>query len=80
MLKIARQTRLKPIEVIERAVTFFGQGGQGLTETQRNACCVSFEGGGGFVSVSITEEDDRHSVDVETREYEYQVKRFLETL
>jgi hypothetical protein len=80
MLRIAKQTRLTSQEIIDRAAGFFGKGGEGLTETERNPCCISFDGGGGYVAVSISEEDGRRSVDVETREFEYPVKRFLETV
>jgi hypothetical protein len=45
-----------------------------------NRCCICFEGGGGYVAVSVVEESKMRTVDVETREFEYQVTRFLETL
>ena len=80
MLKIAKQTGLVPEEVIDRASKFFGKGGEGLEEKKRNPCCISFEGGGGYVAVSIVDEDHHRIVDVETREFEYQAKRFLERL
>ena len=51
MLKIAKQTGLVPEEVIDRASKFFGKGGEGLEEKERNPCCISFEGGGGYVSI-----------------------------
>jgi hypothetical protein len=41
---------------------------------------MSFEGGGGYVAVSIVDEDNHRIVDVETREFESQAKRFLERL
>jgi hypothetical protein len=47
MLKIAKQTGLNPDEVIDRALKFFGKGGQGLEEKERYPCCISFEGAGG---------------------------------
>jgi len=80
MLKIAKQTGLVPEEVIDRASKFFGKGGEGLEEKERNPCCISFEGSGGYVAVSIVDEDNHRIVDVETREFEYQAKRFLERL
>ena len=80
MKKIATQTKLGPEEVIDRAAKFFGKGGEGLEETMRNSCCISFKGGGGFVSVSIYDEEKKRTVDVETREFEYPSKRFLEML
>jgi len=80
MLKIAKQTKLAHEEVMNRASKFFGKNGEGLEEIERNPCCISFEGGGGYVSVSITDEQKHRTVDVETREYEYQAKQFLGTL
>ena len=77
MIKIAKQTRLTPEQVIDRASKFFGKNGEGLEEKERNPCCISFEGGGGYVSISINEEEKNRTVDVETREFEYQAKQFL---
>ena len=77
MLKIAKQTKLAPEEIIDRASRFFGKGGEGLDETERNPCCISFVGAGGFVTVSIVDKEKHKMVDVETREFEYQAKQFL---
>lgn len=78
MIRITKQTRLKTEDIIKRASTFFGKGGEALEEKQRNLCCISFEGAGGYVTVSVIEEDKYRTIDVETREFEYQAKRFLE--
>ena len=51
-----------------------------MEEKERNPCCISFEGVSGYVVVSIVDEDNHRMVDVETREFEYQAKRFLERL
>ena len=80
MIRIAKQTKLKPKDVIERASNFFGEGGEQLKVKERNSCCISFEGAGGYVAVSVVDEDKRRMVDVETREFEYQAKRFLEKI
>jgi hypothetical protein len=80
MIRISKHTRLKSSEIIDAASKYFGENGEGLEEKERNPCCISFEGGGGFVAVSIVDEDDRRSIDIESREYEYQVKRFLKLL
>jgi hypothetical protein len=48
---------------------------------ERNECCLSFEGSGGHVTVSAARcKPDRTEVDLETREWDYQVKRFMEEL
>jgi len=80
MIRIGKQTRLKPPDVILRAADFFGKGGEGLEEKSRNPCCISFEGAGGYVAVSVVDEDKHRTIDIESREFEYQVKRFLETV
>ncbi|UCD81603.1 MAG: hypothetical protein JSW26_09330 [Desulfobacterales bacterium] len=80
MLKIAKQSRLGPEEIMDRASKFFGKGGEGLEEKERNPCCISFEGAGGYVSILIEDEEKNRMVEIETREFEYQAKKFLETL
>ena len=80
MIRITKQSQLKPPDVIVRASEFFGKGGEGLEEKERNPCCVSFEGAGGYVAVSVVDEDKHRTIDIESREFEYQVKRFLETI
>jgi hypothetical protein len=80
MIRIEKTTRLTPAEIIEKASAFFGDAGQGLNEKERGHCCVSFEGGGGYVAVSVADEDKHRVVDVESREFEYQAKQFLNTI
>jgi hypothetical protein len=80
MIKITKQTKIAPEEVIDRASKFFGKGGEGLEEKERNPCCLSFEGAGGYVSISIFEEERHRMVELETREFEYQAKQFMKTI
>jgi len=80
MIRIAKQTRLAPVDIIERASKFFGKGGEELTETERNLCCIYFEGTGGHVAVSVADDSKHRTVDVEAREFEYQAKQFLQKL
>jgi hypothetical protein len=78
MIRMSKETKVSAEEIISFASDFFGKEGVGLEEKSRNSCCISFQGGGGHVSVSISEGDSKRSVDVETREWEYQAKEFLE--
>lgn len=80
MIRLSKQSQLMPEALIERAFEYFGPKGEQLQETERGDCCISFEGGGGYVSVTVAEEGAHRVVDIETREFEYQAKRFLETL
>lgn len=77
MPRYGATTRKSPEEVIEQAKGYFGEDGLGLTLTAENPCCATFEGGGGHVSVTATREDDMTEVELETREWDYQVKKFM---
>ena len=70
------QTELSPEEVLERAKTYFGEDGLGLTLTEENECCLTFEGGGGHVTISVAN-GEKTDVDLVTREWMYDVKRFM---
>ena len=80
MIHISKKSRLSPGEIVAKASRYFGKGGEGLDETERGPCCVSFSGAGGYVTVMVVEENDQREVDIESREFEYQVKRFLESV
>ncbi len=77
MLKMSAKTKLSPEEVIKRAVAFFGPSGYGLEVKDESAGYVCFEGGGGGVEVSASPEGKRASVELVSREWDYQVKEFL---
>ncbi len=79
------QTKFSPEEVIEKAKAYFGEGGTGLEITNENPCCISFEGGGGFVSVTVKagEEEEASSpteVELLTREWIFDVKQFMKVI
>jgi hypothetical protein len=81
MARYSKQSQWEPHEVLRRAEDFFGAGGLGLNVTERTECCLSFEGGGGHVTVAATRcVPDYTDVDLETREWDYQVKRFMEEI
>jgi hypothetical protein len=80
MLKIGRESKLKPEEAIKRAVAFFGAGGYDLAVKEEGDCYVTFEGGGGGVRVSATASKKGSSVDVESVEWDYQARQFLDKI
>ena len=77
MLKMEIKTRLSEEEVIKKAVEFFGTGGYGLEVKEQNECLVTFEGGGGGVSVATCVEGDKTAVELTSREWDYQLKEFI---
>ena len=76
MLKLNVRTKRKPEEVLKKAVEFFGPGGYGMKVAEQNNTCAYFEGGGGSIAVTSCTDEKGTSVDLETREWEYQVKEF----
>ena len=77
MLKMGKTTKLSPEEAIKKAVEFFGSGGYGLEVKDQANLCASFEGGGGGVEVTACAGEKGTSVDVTSREWDYQVKEFF---
>ncbi len=77
MLTMAAKTKLKPGDVLKQAMDFFGPKGYKLSITEQMANYVSFEGGGGGVSVTTKIEGTQTSVELTSREWDYQVKEFL---
>jgi len=80
MLQLNVRTKRKPEEVVKKALEFFGPGGFGLTVTREADGCASFEGGGGMVNVAACTDDKGTSVDLETREWERQLKEFAQKI
>jgi hypothetical protein len=77
MLKLSKKSRHSAEEVVKRAVKFFGPEGYGLKVTEKDDCCATFEGGGGGVYVSTSTEKMGTTVDVESREWDFQAEEFL---
>ena len=80
MLKVGKESKLKPEEAIKRAVAFFGPKGYGLEVKDEGNCCATFEGGGGSVRVSASASKKGSSVDIESVEWDYQTRQFLDKL
>jgi hypothetical protein len=81
MLKLSRETKLDGKEVIQRAVAFFGASGLGLETAEQNDTSVTFEGGGGGVIVEVAPgEKGKLTVDLTSREWDFQIKQFLDKI
>jgi len=81
MIVLEKKTKKKRDELMKKAKSFFGPGGEGLTISSEGDCCITFQGGGGHVTVTVSEEDSSYTrIKIESREWEFQVKKFLETL
>jgi len=71
------QTRHSVEEILDSAVAYFGEEGLGLDLKSRDRCCVLLEGGGGHVSVTAEAVGEGSTVELETREWDFHVKRFM---
>jgi hypothetical protein len=76
MLRIGAKSKLSPQEVLERARKFFGES-YGLKLRESSEDGAAFEGGGGGIIVNVSPEGRGSSVDIESREWDYQAKEFL---
>ena len=75
MLRLSFRTSKKNQDIIREAEGFFQN--KGLETKEKGDCCLQMEGGGGYVRVDIVEAKEREVI-LETREWEYQVKEFVE--
>jgi hypothetical protein len=80
MIKISKESKHKPKDVIKRAVNFFGAKGYGLILKEEDNCNAYFEGGGGSVRVSAATTKKGSSVDVESVEWDFQAKQFFDKI
>ena len=80
MLNLSAGTKLDKDEVIERAVAFFGPGGYGLEVAEQADGYAAFTGGGGGIEVTVSTEGRKTAVDLLSREWDYQVKEFLDKI
>ncbi|MDY7041222.1 MAG: hypothetical protein SVX38_10200 [Chloroflexota bacterium] len=77
MARYSVETKLSSEKAIEEVITYFGEEGLGLERREQNPCCVYFVGGGGHVSVTVGTGEKKTTVELETREWDYHVKRFM---
>ena len=80
MTNLEVRTKLKQKEVLDRLKKFFGKGGLGLEITEETSQCLTFEGGGGYVTATLCPDEDSTRIDLLTQEWDYQVKKFASGL
>ena len=66
-----------PSKVLDRATSYFGPGGLGLTSREADEDHAAFVGGGGHVAITVCANDGRTDVELETQEWDVQVRQFL---
>jgi len=63
-------------KVLEKAKDFFN-GEWGLEVSSKENCCALFQGGGGHVFVQCIDDEGEMKVELATREWDRQVKKFM---
>jgi hypothetical protein len=51
-----------------------------LEVTEKSDCCIRMEGGGGYVYISVEPEGSLTKVDMEGREWTYELERFMASI
>ena len=77
MIHLSKKTKKPVQEIRKRADAYFGTDGLGLDAVDAGECSGCYEGGGGFVSIDIQEDDQQRTVDIRAKEWEFDAKRFL---
>ena len=80
MINLEAKTKLSKKEVVKRLTKFFGKGGLGLELCEDTPQCLSFEGGGGYVTANIGTEAGKTRVTLVSQEWDHQVKEFAASL
>jgi len=76
MLNMEIETKMTQKEACDAVKSFFSVGGLGFGLEQEGLNCLSFTGGGGFVSATTCETEGKTKIDFQSREWEQQVKVF----
>ena len=80
MINLEAKTKVSEKELGERLKKFFGKGGLGLKVCDDTPQCLSFEGGGGYVTANISTDEGKTRVTVVSQEWEHQVEEFASGL
>lgn len=71
------RTVLTPQEICTRAESHFGPQGAGLRLSNQHPLGMVFQGGGGYVALTLQADTDETVVELETREWDYPVQQFM---
>ena len=70
-------TELTPSEALQRALTHFGPGGVGLHVVSQTVFGIVFQGGGGYVAITVQPGQEKTVLECETREWDYPVRQLM---
>ena len=76
---LERKTKISLKEVLEKAKKTFVDK-YGMTLEEESSCCLKFIGGGGFVYITVQEEEKQTKVEIKSREWAEISKQFIKKL
>ncbi len=77
VLVMSFETKKGRKAILDKAIKYFVDE-VGLKIAEQKPCCVTFNGDKvGYVTVTLTQEDNKFEVGIETREFEHWVKKFV---
>ena len=76
-MRYGANSKLPPEKVIAKAKTYFGKLGLTVLSEDRGSVCM--EGGGGSVTVSVCG-DKESEIEIETTEWDHNVKQFVQMI
>ena len=71
-------TKLSPQQALAYAKDYFGPQGVGLEVIDEEETSVTLQGGGGHVSVVACPGEKKTTLELETREWDYPVRQFMQ--
>lgn len=77
MARYSTESKRSFQQLNKAAEDFFGENGLGLKNTSQDDCCLSFTGGGGYVSITIRENNGKRQVELDVSEWDAHIPRFL---
>jgi hypothetical protein len=80
MLKLETKSKLTPEKIVDKLKGFFGEGGLGLDLEEETSQCLTFQGGGGYVTATLCPEEKKTRIEFVSQEWEIQVKKFTSEL
>ena len=80
MIRLEHRSKLSLEQVLQQLKSNFGEGGLGLKLREETLTCLTFEGGGGYVTASLCEDKGGTRVDIVSQEWDYHVRRFISSL
>ena len=72
-------TGLTPREALDQAIAYFGRGGVWLQAISQTPHSLLLQGGGGHVAITI-KPSATTTLELETREWDFAVRRFMEQI